>query len=367
MNDAAETKRRTALFTGQQNDVLQDPPVLDVRDLTKYFRLGGGPIGGKRAYVQAVDGISFSVFKGETLGIVGESGCGKSTTARLLMRLIEPDGGTMLLDGQSVGGANNISIRQLRHQVQMVFQDSYASLNPRHTATEEVSFGLIAQGVARSEAQRRANEMLDLVGLEPRVFADRYPHELSGGQRQRVNVARALAINPRVLILDEAVSALDKSIEAQVLNLLVDIKQRLDLTFIFISHDLNVVQFISDRVLVMYLGKIVEIGPVEKIYRSAGHPYTRALIASRLSIDPRRRIDAAPVGGDLPSPIDPPSGCRFRTRCPIAESICGSSVPPLEVVGEDHRHVAACHALSSASGHSLAPASSGRTFAHSGV
>ena len=367
MNDAAETKRRTALFTGQQNDVLQDPPVLDVRDLTKYFRLGGGPIGGKRAYVQAVDGISFSVFKGETLGIVGESGCGKSTTARLLMRLIEPDGGTMLLDGQSVGGANNISIRQLRHQVQMVFQDSYASLNPRHTATEEVSFGLIAQGVARSEAQRRANEMLDLVGLEPRVFADRYPHELSGGQRQRVNVARALAINPRVLILDEAVSALDKSIEAQVLNLLVDIKQRLDLTFIFISHDLNVVQFISDRVLVMYLGKIVEIGPVEKIYRSAGHPYTRALIASRLSIDPRRRIDAAPVGGDLPSPIDPPSGCRFRTRCPIAESICGSRVPPLEVVGEDHRHVAACHALSSASGHSLAPASSGRTFAHSGV
>ncbi len=368
MNDeAAETERRTEFFSGHQNHETEDRPVFNVQELTKHFRLRGGPIGGKRAYVQAVDRISFSVFKGETLGIVGESGCGKSTTARLLMRLIEPDEGTMLLDGQAVGGAHGISIRELRHQVQMVFQDSYASLNPRHTATEEVSFGLVAQGVARSEAQRRANDMLDLVGLDPGVFADRYPHELSGGQRQRVNVARALAINPRVLILDEAVSALDKSIEAQVLNLLVDIKQRLDLTYIFISHDLNVVRFISDRVLVMYLGKVVEIGPVEKIYRSAGHPYTRALIASRLSMDPRRRLDAAPVAGDLPSPIDPPSGCRFRTRCPIAEPLCGVREPPLEVFGGDHRHVAACHALSSASGHSLAPVSSGQTFSHSEV
>ena len=193
MNDeAAETAQRTEFFTGQQDHGAEDRRALDVQDLTKHFRLRGGPIGGKRAYVQAVDRISFSVSRGETLGIVGESGCGKSTTARLLMRLIEPDEGRMLLDGQAVGGAHGISIRKLRHQVQMVFQDSYASLNPRHTATEEVSFGLIAQGVARSEAQRRANDMLDLVGLEPGVFADRYPHELSGGQRQRVNVARAL-------------------------------------------------------------------------------------------------------------------------------------------------------------------------------
>ena len=190
---------------------------------------------------------------------------------------------------------------------------------------------------------------------------------MSGGQRQRVNIARALAIDPRVLILDEAVSALDKSIEAQVLNLLVDIKQRLELTYIFISHDLNVVKFISDRVLVMYLGKVVEIGPVEKIYESAGHPYTRALIASRLSMDPSRRLDAAPVAGDLPSPIDPPSGCRFRTRCPIAESVCELHEPPLGVIAGDRRHVAACHALSMASGHSLAQASSGQTFSHSEV
>ena len=368
MNDeAVKTERRTGLFPGQQNHEADDDPAIEVHDLTKHFRLSGGPIGAKRAYVQAVDRISFSVSKGETLGIVGESGCGKSTTARLLMRLIEPDEGRMLLGGQAVGGAQGISIRNLRRQVQMVFQDSYASLNPRHTATEEVGFGLVAQGVARSEAQRRANEMLDLVGLEPRVFADRYPHELSGGQRQRVNVARALAINPRVLILDEAVSALDKSIEAQVLNLLVDIKKRLDLTYIFISHDLNVVKFISDRVLVMYLGKVVEIGPVEKIYQSAGHPYTRALIASRLSMDPRHRVDAAPVAGDLPSPIDPPSGCRFRTRCPIAELVCAKQEPPLEKFGDDPLHVSACHALAPQSGHSQAPAQISGTNSPSGA
>jgi peptide/nickel transport system ATP-binding protein len=338
-----------------------------VRELKKYFRLSGGPFGAALGYVQAVDGVSFSVSKGETLGVVGESGCGKSTTARLLIRLIKPDQGRILLDGQDVDGPNGISVRALRHQVQMVFQDSYASLNPRHTAAEEVSFGLSAQGVARFEARRRANEVLNLVGLEPRLFADRYPHELSGGQRQRVNIARALALNPRVLILDEAVSSLDKSVEAQVLNLLIDIKQRLGLTYVFISHDLNVVQFVSDRVLVMYLGKVVEIGPVEKVYRSTGHPYTRALIQSRLSMDPRRRIAAPPVAGDLPSPINPPSGCRFRTRCPIAEPVCAIEEPPLEVVGDDPLHVAACHALAPRSGRSLAPARISQTSSLSGA
>jgi len=329
-------------------------PILNVRDLKKYFRLRGGSFGLAGAYVQAVDGISFTVAKGETLGVVGESGCGKSTTARLLMRLIEPDEGQISVDGQSVGGRNGMSLRTLRRQVQMVFQDSYASLNPRHTMAEEVGFGLIAQDINRNEARRRAHEVLEFVGLEPGIFADRYPHELSGGQRQRVNVARALALSPQVLILDEAVSSLDKSVEAQVLNLLIEIKNRLGLTYVFISHDLNVVQFISDRVLVMYLGKIVEIGPVEKVYGAAGHPYTRALIASRLSIDPRRRKEAPPVAGDLPSPINPPSGCRFRTRCPIAEGVCGAAEPMLISFGDDPAHLAACHALIPNSGHSRA-------------
>jgi peptide/nickel transport system ATP-binding protein len=366
----ATTERPAHSFTGPSNRVEEDQPVLTVHELKKYFRLSGGPfgaLGAARGYVQAVDGVSFSVAKGETLGVVGESGCGKSTTARLLIRLIKPDQGRILLEGHDVGGPNGISVRELRHQVQMVFQDSYASLNPRHTAAEEVSFGLSAQGVARSEARKRAKEVLDFVGLEPGVFADRYPHELSGGQRQRVNIARALAVNPRVLILDEAVSSLDKSVEAQVLNLLIDIKNRLGLTFVFISHDLNVVQFVSDRVLVMYLGKVVEIGPVKKVYQSAGHPYTRALIASRLSMDPRRRISAPPLVGDLPSPINPPSGCRFRTRCPIAEPVCREKEPLLAAVANAPFHVAACHALAPRSGHSLAPQTVSRAASPSGA
>ena len=341
-------------------------PILSVSGLRKYFRLRGGLGGVGQAYVQAVDDISFTVATGETLGVVGESGCGKSTTARLLMRLIEADEGEMLLDGRDVGGRDGMSLRTLRRNVQMVFQDSYSSLNPRHTMAEEVSFGLTAQGVKRAEAHRRANEMLEFVGLEPAIFADRYPHELSGGQRQRVNVARALALNPRLLLLDEAVSSLDKSVEAQVLNLLIEIKERLGLTYVFISHDLNVVRFISDRVLVMYLGKVVEIGPVETVYGSPGHPYTRALIASRLSVDPRRRIEAPPMVGDLPCPINPPSGCRFRTRCPLVEPVCGVADPVLDRFGAEPAHLAACHALVPGSGHSKAPDRSAGTALETG-
>jgi peptide/nickel transport system ATP-binding protein len=239
--------------------------------------------------------------------------------------------------------------------MQMVFQDSYASLNPRLTIEESIAFGLKAQGFPVKDGRARASSMLRMVGLDPASFAQRYPHELSGGQRQRVNIARALTMGPRLVILDEAVSALDKSVEAQVLNLLAELKGRLDLTYIFISHDLNVVQYISDRVLVMYLGRAVEIGPVDAIFREPKHPYTRALLASRLSLDPRRRMTTPPLSGDPPNPIDPPSGCRFRTRCPFAEDVCATKDPgllPVPKTGAGVAHPVACHIFDPVSGHS---------------
>jgi peptide/nickel transport system ATP-binding protein len=325
-------------------------PLVSVRGLRKYFPLRG-PLGNVNAHVQAVDGISFTVMKGETLGVVGESGCGKSTTARLLMHLIEPDAGEIVLDGDPIGH-NGITLRELRRNMQMVFQDSYASLNPRHTATAEIAFGLKVHGMKATQAREQAHAALRLVGLEPTLFGDRYPHEMSGGQRQRVNVARGIALNPRLLILDESVSALDKSVQAQVLNLLADLKERLSLTYIFISHDLNVVHHVADRVLVMYLGKIVELGPVDSIYGAAAHPYTKALFASRLSMDPARRIVAVPLSGDPPNPVRPPSGCRFRTRCAIAETVCAIHEPTLNDVAATHQ--VACHAATPGSGHSHA-------------
>ncbi len=325
-------------------------PLLTVNGLRKYFPLRGS-IGTKHNVVQAVDDISFSVLKGETLGVVGESGCGKSTTARLLMRLIEPDAGNMVLDGDPVGHGG-ISVRDLRRQVQMVFQDSYASLNPRHTVTNEIAFGLRVRGMAGGKAKDQARELLRLVGLDPHVFADRYPHEMSGGQRQRVNIARGVALRPRLLILDEFVSALDKSVQAQVLNLLADLKRDLSLTYLFISHDLNVVHYVADRVLVMYLGKVVELGPVDRIYQRAAHPYTKALFAARLSMNPAIRVAMPPLHGDPPSPVNPPSGCRFRTRCGIAEPVCAAVEPALDLL--EDAHSVACHAARPGSGHSLA-------------
>jgi len=323
-------------------------PMMIAETLSKHFTLGGT---GRRAVVRAVDTVSFNVLKGETLGIVGESGCGKSTTARLLIGLIKRDTGALIFDGEEVGSARGISVRKMQRSVQMVFQDSYASLNPRLTLRDTIAFGPRIGGQSRADARKRADAMLRLVGLAPELYATRYPHELSGGQRQRVNVARALATEPRLLILDEAVSALDKSVEAQVLNLLQDLKRRLALTYVFISHDLSVVRFISDRVMVMYLGKVVEIGPVDDIYDNPRHPYTKALLSSRLSMDPKRRRTEPPLAGDPPSPIDPPSGCRFRTRCALAESICARVEPNLDVQGDDH--FAACHAVTPGSGHSM--------------
>jgi peptide/nickel transport system ATP-binding protein len=328
-------------------------PILIAQDLKKHFQVKSGMLGGPKTYVKAVDGISFEVAKGETLGVVGESGCGKSTAARLLIRLIEPDDGTVILDGEPVGVARGVSVRELRRQLQMVFQDSYASLNPRLTIEDTITFGLKANGMAGAKASVQAKRVLDLVGLSPAMFSQRYPHELSGGQRQRVNIARALALEPRVVILDESVSALDKSVEAQVLNLLQDLKSQLNLTYIFISHDLNVVQHVSDRVLVMYLGKVIEIGPAEELYENPLHPYTKGLLSSRLSMNPRQRITQPPLTGDPPNPINPPSGCRFRTRCPLAESVCSLKEPMLVAAGSP-AHMVGCHARTPGSGHSQA-------------
>ncbi len=255
--------------------------LLTVRDLTKHFPLKGGLFNQGRGVVQAVDRVSFDVYEGETLGIVGESGCGKSTTARLLVRLIEPDHGEVTFDGAAVG--RRLALRDLRRQVQMVFQDSYSSLNPRLSASASIAYGPFVHGMARGPARERAHELLRAVGLDPGLFANRYPHELSGGQRQRINIARALALEPRLVILDEAVSALDKSIGAQVLNLLAELKERFHLTYVFISHDLNVVRYISDRVMVMYLGKVVEIGDCrDAVSPAAASLYARAPVRHAL-------------------------------------------------------------------------------------
>src|ERR1700722_11285769 len=325
-------------------------PMLIARELKKHF-----PVKGARGKaVQAVDGVSFTVRKGETLGVVGESGCGKSTLARLLLHLIVPDAGELVFDGDAVGVADGIAVNALRRQVQMVFQDSYSSLNPRMPVRDSVAFGPFIQGRKKAEARDIARAILSKVGLNADLFGPRYPHELSGGQKQRVNIARALATDPRMVILDEPVSALYKSVEAQVLNLLRALKRQLNLTYVFISHDLNVVRYISDRVLVMYLGRVVELGPVEAIFERPLHPYTIALLASRPSMDPTRRIEEPPIVGDPPNPIDPPSGCRFRTRCPFAEPVCEAASPLLGEWLDMQSHVAACHMQDPASGHSKA-------------
>jgi len=347
---------RFAAQPREAGEVSQDPrdrggpaqPLLIVENLRKHFPIRGGLLNRKIATVQAVDDVSFSIRKGETLGIVGESGCGKSTTARLLMRLIEPDSGTAIFDGETVGSRTGISVNAMRRQMQMVFQDSYSSLNPRMTMADSISYAPRMHGVPREQATGRAETLLSQVGLNPRIYARRYPHELSGGQRQRANIARALALEPRLVILDEAVSALDKSVEAQVLNLLSDLKAQFNLTYLFISHDLNVVEYIADRVLVMYLGRVVESAPVEQIYRRPRHPYTRALFASKPTLDPDRRTTEMPLTGDPPNPINPPSGCRFRTRCAFAQPICAEAVPTLTTPfgtppDAGPGHVVACH------------------------
>ncbi len=328
-------------------------PLLAVRGLVRHFPLKKDVFGRGGGVVRAVDGVSFDVAAGETLGVVGESGCGKSTTARLLMQLIAPDRGEIVFDGATVG-TRDLPLKDYRRQTQMVFQDSYASLNPRLTIEDSIAFGPQVHGLARAAAVARVRDLLARVGLEPRRFAERYPHELSGGQRQRVNIARALALQPRLVILDEAVSALDKSVEAQVLNLLLDLKDVFGLTYVFISHDLNVVRFISHRVMVMYLGQVVEIGDSETLFEDPRHPYTQALLSSIPAMDPDRRTEAPPLAGDPPNPINPPAGCRFHPRCAMAQPVCSQRVPRL--AAGTGSHPVACLMYEGGSGHSAAPA-----------
>ncbi len=325
-------------------------PLLRIKGLTKHFALKKN-IFGKGDVVHAVDQIDFDVMPGETLGVVGESGCGKSTTARLLMQLINPTAGEVVFDGATVGG-RDLPLKEFRRQVQMVFQDSYASLNPRLTVEDSIAFGPQVHGVSKQESHARAHDLLARVGLEPARFAARYPHELSGGQRQRVNIARALALQPRVVILDEAVSALDKSVEAQVLNLLLDLKDAFNLTYVFISHDLNVVRFISDRVMVMYLGQVVELGPADALFDQPAHPYTRALLSSIPAMDPDNRTEKAAISGDPPNPINPPSGCRFHTRCPLVQPVCSQRSPHLGSLNSPHP--VACLMYEPGSGYDIA-------------
>jgi peptide/nickel transport system ATP-binding protein len=316
-------------------------PLVEVSDLRKHFPVRRGLFGRPRAFVRAVDGVSLDIHAGETLGLVGESGCGKSTLGRLILRLIEPTGGDVRFDGRSLLHLRPRDLRGVRRAMQIIFQDPYGSLNPRMRVSSIVGEGLAIHRVGTSAQRReRVRSLLELVGLPPDAAA-RFPHEFSGGQRQRIGIARALAVEPRFVVADEAVSALDVSIQAQILNLLQDLKQRLGLTLLFISHDLRVVEHLSDRVAIMYLGKIVEIGSRDEVYAEPRHPYTRALLAAVPVPDPRRRAERPPLGGDVPSPLSPPPGCAFHPRCPYAEELCRRVTPPLEA-GRSGRAVA-CH------------------------
>jgi peptide/nickel transport system ATP-binding protein len=318
----------------------QHETLLTVDNLRKYFPVRGGLFQTVQAQVKAVDGVSFTVQRGEIVGIVGESGCGKSTLARLLQRLIEPDAGAITFEGQDMLRASLAELKAFYRQVQMVFQDPYSSLNPRMNIEDAVAFNARVHGHSRRTARARAWEVLPKVGLRAEQFGRRYPHELSGGQRQRVNIARALVLEPKLVILDEPVSSLDKSVQAQVLNLLQQLQQDFGLTYLFISHDLHVIEYLSDRVLVMYLGQIMEMGSAEEIAAAPLHPYTQALFASAPSMNPDERLDRPPLTGDPPNPINPPSGCRFRTRCIHAMEVCAGETPPLRPVGTTGRQVA---------------------------
>ena len=316
-------------------------PLLRVEGLKKYFPIRKGLLSQVSGHVKAVDDVSFYVNKGETLGIVGESGCGKSTTGRMLMRLLEPSEGKVFFDGKELTSISNDDMRKARREIQMVFQDPYASLNPRHTIEKILEEPLIVHGIGDSkERKKKVRDFLEIVGLSS-YHAKRYPHQFSGGQRQRIGIARALMTNPKLIIADEPVSALDVSIQAQVLNLMQDLQKELNLTYIFIAHDLGVVRHISDRVGVMYLGKMVEVAVSEKLYDKPLHPYTQALLSAVPVPDPNFVREQILIKGDIPSPSNPPSGCTFHTRCPFKMDVCTKIVPKLEEL--ESGHSVACH------------------------
>ncbi|MFI7107830.1 ABC transporter ATP-binding protein [Nonomuraea sp. NPDC050227] len=323
--------------------VTANEPLLSVQGLEKHFPVTKGLLKRQVGAVKAVDGVSFDVYKGETLGLVGESGCGKSTTGRLVTRLLEPTGGKVVFEGQDITHMGQGRLRPLRRDMQMIFQDPFSSLNPRHTVGTIVGAPFRIQGVQTENGVKKAvQDILALVGLNPEHY-NRYPHEFSGGQRQRIGIARTLALKPKLIIADEPVSALDVSIQAQVVNLLEDLQNELDLTYVVIAHDLSVVRHISDRVAVMYLGKIVEIADRKSLYSSPMHPYTNALLSAVPVPDPKARKERERIRltGDVPSPLNPPPACRFHTRCWKAQEICKTVEPPLEQLADGHR--VACH------------------------
>ncbi len=312
--------------------------LLDIRDLRKHYPVRDGVFRRASKYVKAVDGVTLSIEPGETLGLVGESGCGKTTLGRCVVRLIEPTSGSIAFEGRELAALPAPALREMRRNMQIIFQDPYASLNPRMRIGEIIGEGLRIHNIARGDQRRsRVKDLLARVGLRAEYYG-RYPHEFSGGQRQRIGVARALAVGPKFIVADEAVSALDVSIQVQILNMLLDLQREFGITYLFISHDLRVVEHVSDRVAVMYLGQVAEIAPAAKLYREARHPYTRALLSA--APDPARKRERIVLQGDVPSPIDPPSGCRFHPRCPFAEKRCAEEEPALVF---DGAHGIACH------------------------
>ena len=322
-------------------------PLLEVNHLKKYFPVRSGLFSKVFAWVKAVDDVTFTIQPGETFGLVGESGCGKTTVGRTILRLMEPSGGEALFEGDNIFTMDSKTLRATRRRMQIVFQDPYSSLNPRMTVGSIIGEPLLVHKLAKGkELADRVNQLLNRVGLRPDHFS-RYPHEFSGGQRQRIGIARALALNPKFIICDEAVSALDVSIQAQIINLLNDLQEEYHLSYLFITHDLNVVQYIAKRIAVMYLGKLAEISPSEILFSNPKHPYTQALLSANPQPDPAMKHERILLPGDVPSPLNPPSGCRFHTRCPQVMDHCKTTKPPLIQIGKpEDQHKVWCHLYS---------------------